>query len=61
MDNNYRQFYTPEQIAIMLQVTPESIRRYVRSGKLKAIKLGGKFIRIEKKEIEAFINRLEVV
>lgn len=61
MDKNEPQFYTPEQIAKMLQVTPESIRRYVRGGKLRAIKLGGKFIRIEKKEIKAFINRLETV
>ncbi len=59
MDKNNPQFYTPEQVATILQVTPESIRRYVRSGKIKAIKLGGKFIRISKDELDIFIESLK--
>ncbi|HSW97480.1 MAG TPA: Fic family protein, partial [Candidatus Saccharimonadales bacterium] len=45
-------FYTTEEVAKLLQVDPESIRRYVRSGKLKAVKLGGRFIRIEKVDLD---------
>lgn len=60
MDKDEPQFYTPEKVAKMLQVTPESIRRYVRSGKLKAIKLGGKFIRVDHQDLEKFINDLKM-
>jgi excisionase family DNA binding protein len=49
--------YTTEDVAAMLQVDPESIRRYVRSGQLKAVKLGGKFIRIEKIDLDNFIKQ----
>lgn len=50
-------FYTTDQVATLLQVDVESVRRYVRSGKLKAVKLSGKFIRIEKKDLDQFINQ----
>jgi len=50
-------FYTTNEIAKILQVDPESVRRYVRSGKLKAVKLGGKFIRIEKVDLDSFIKK----
>lgn len=60
MDINDPQFYTPEQVAKILQVKTETVRRYVRSGELKAIKLGGKFIRIDNKDLEAFINEMRV-
>ena len=50
-------FYTTEDVAAMLQVDPESVRRYVRSGQLKAVKLGGKFIRIEKIDLDNFIKQ----
>jgi excisionase family DNA binding protein len=49
-------FYTTEDVAALLHVDPESVRRYVRSGKLKAVKLGGKFIRIEKVDLDAFVK-----
>ncbi len=49
--------YTTEDVAAVLQVDPESVRRYVRSGQLKAVKLGGKFIRIEKIDLDNFIKQ----
>jgi excisionase family DNA binding protein len=49
--------YTTDEIAAMLHVDVESVRRYVRSGKLKAVKLGGKLIRIEKKDFDLFIQQ----
>lgn len=50
------EFYTTEDVAKLLQVDPESVRRYVRSGQLKAIKLGGKFIRIQKSDLDSFLK-----
>jgi excisionase family DNA binding protein len=52
-------FYTTEEVAGMLKVKPESVRRYVRSGRLRAIKLGGKFIRIDHWDFEEFIEKLK--
>jgi len=54
-----QRFYTTSEVASLLQVDPESVRRYVRSGKLKAVKLGGKFIRIERIDLNNFINSLK--
>lgn len=54
-----QRFYTTEEVAKLLQVDPESVRRYVRSGKLRAVKLGGKFIRIDREDLNNFIDRLK--
>lgn len=54
-----QRFYTTHEVAKLLQVDPESVRRYVRSGDLKAVKLGGKFIRIEKMDLNHFIEKLK--
>lgn len=54
-----QRFYTTEEVAKLLQVDPESVRRYVRRGNLRAVKLGGKFIRIDKADLDAFIETLK--
>lgn len=54
-----QRFYTTDDVATMLKIDPESVRRYVRSGKLRAMKLGGKFIRIEKIDLDRFIEDLK--
>lgn len=54
-----QRFYTTEDVAKLLQVDPESVRRYVRRGDLKAVKLGGKFIRIDKSDLNMFIEKLK--
>lgn len=54
-----QRFLTTDEVAALLRVDPESVRRYVRSGKLKAVKLGGKFIRIEKMDLDNFIQDLK--
>lgn len=56
-----QRFYTTKEVAKLLQVDPESVRRYVRSGKLRAVKLGGKFIRIEKNDLNQFIEELKTI
>lgn len=54
-----QRFYTTEEVAKLLQVDPESVRRYVRRGALRAVKLGGKFIRIDRVDLNAFIEGLK--
>lgn len=54
-----QRFYTTEEVAKLLQVDPETVRRYVRQGDLKAVKLGGKFIRIDKADLDIFIENLK--
>lgn len=54
-----QRFFTSDEVARLLKVDPESVRRYVRSGKLRAVKLGGKFIRIDKTDLDKFIEQLK--
>lgn len=54
-----QRFYTTEEVAKLLQVDPETVRRYVRQGNLRAVKLGGKFIRIDKADLDVFIENLK--
>ncbi len=53
MDN----LYTVKQIAFLLKVHPLSVRRYIREGKLKAIKSGGN-VRITESELQGFNKEL---
>lgn len=52
-----KDYYTPQEIADLLRVSRFSVWRYIRSGKLKAIKLTERNFRIEKKELERFLNK----
>lgn len=54
-----QRFYTTDEVAKLLQVDPETVRRYVRRGSLRAVKLGGKFIRIDKADLDSFIEDLK--
>jgi len=54
-----QRFYTTDEVAKLLQVDPESVRRYVRRGDLRAVKLSGKFIRIDKADLDKFIESLK--
>lgn len=61
MEDINQKFYTTEEIAEMLKVNRESVRRWVRKGTLKSIKLGGKFIRISQDHLNSFIKESEMV
>lgn len=54
-----QRFYTTDEVAAILKVDPESVRRYVRSGKLRAVKLGGKFIRVDRADLDRFIESMK--
>ena len=45
-----------KQSAHYIQSTPRFIERNIKSGALKACKLGGKFVRIRLKDLEAFLE-----
>lgn len=54
-----QRFFTTDEVAALLKVDPESVRRYVRRGDLRAVKLGGKFIRVDKADLDKFIEDLK--
>ena len=47
--------YTTEQVAKLLQVSVITIRRYIKSGKLKASKIG-KDYRIKESDIDSLLK-----
>lgn len=59
MDNIItNQFYTTEEVAEIMKVTTESVRRWIRGGKLQSVKLSGKFIRVSQKDLDDFIESM---
>jgi len=50
-------YYTPRQIAKMLNVSDFTIWRYIKAGKLKAIKLTQRNFRITEKDLNNFIRK----
>jgi len=49
-----RDVLTPQQVAEYLQLAPETVYRYIRSGKLAASKLGRQY-RISRESVELFL------
>jgi len=48
---------TPQQVAKRLGVCRESVWRYIRKGKLKAIKLTPRNFRIVEKDLNQFLKK----
>jgi acetyl-CoA synthetase len=48
-------FYTPEQIAQLLQVNVVTIHRWLGDGKLKSVKVGSLW-RVSAKNLEEFVH-----
>jgi excisionase family DNA binding protein len=61
MDTQPQNYYTTDEVAEMLKVTSDSVRRWIRNGKLKSIKLSGKFIRISRDDLDEFIKSMRGV
>jgi len=58
MDNNKdinNKYFTAEEVAEVLKVTTESVRRWIRDGKLKSVKLGGRYIRVSQADLDEFV------
>jgi len=54
MDN----FYNVNQAAFIMKVHPLTIRRYIREGALKAVRLGGN-VRIKERDLQTFMQDFE--
>jgi excisionase family DNA binding protein len=48
--------YTPAEIASILSVTPNTVRRWITQKKLSAIKLFNRQLRVEESELKRFIE-----
>ncbi len=48
------EFYTTQEIAKILKVHQRTVFRYIKNGKLKAVKIG--HWRIKKEDFDKFIN-----
>ena len=51
-------FYKAEELAELLEVNIMTIYRYIKAGRLKALKIGRDF-RIAKKEFNRFLNSVK--
>lgn len=56
---NIQEFYTAKEISDKLKLNVMTIYRYIKSGKLKAYKIGKEF-RIEKQEFDDFLNNVKI-
>ncbi len=54
-----REYLSPNEIAEYLGVSPFTIRRYIKLGELKAVKLLGGF-RVHRADLQAFLKAHEV-
>ena len=55
-----KEFYTAQELADKLRVNIMTIYRYIKSGKLRAHKIGKEF-RIDKKEFSRFLRNAETM
>jgi excisionase family DNA binding protein len=47
---------TVDQVAAELQMHPDSIRRYIREGKLNAVRISSTVVRVKRSELDKFIQ-----
>ena len=59
MDNK-EEYFTIEEVALMLKVVYMTIYRWIKSGKLKAFRVGKKYM-VKKTDIEALIEKSKVI
>lgn len=59
MTENDNECLTVEQVAELLKVHWQTVLNYIKSGKIKALKLG-KGYRITKRDLDEFINKNKI-
>ena len=57
-NNEIKKVYTRDEAAAILKVSPNTVSKYIRQGKLHASVLNGKY-RIAERELHRFINGKE--
>ena len=55
-----KKFYSVKEIAEIVGVTPQSVHNWILEGKIKAIKLTSRIIRISESELNQFINKGDI-
>ncbi len=48
---------TRDEVAKLLKVNPITVYRLTKQGKLPAVKLGGRFVRYQERDVLSLINR----
>ncbi len=48
-------FFTPQEVADILKLEVGTVYGYVRSGRLRAVRIGNRY-RIEKRDLDAFLQ-----
>ncbi len=51
-----KQFYTAEEVTNILGLDNKDVQEYIKSGKLRTVKLDGKSIRINREDLLAFVK-----
>lgn len=54
-DSVVHQLLTPAEVAEILQVDEQTVRRYLREGKLRGLRIGNRW-RVDQADLEAFIQ-----
>ena len=54
-----KNYYTPKEIAKILGLSVETIWRYIRTGKIKALRLTPKSYLVPKKEFQKWLNKIK--
>ena len=57
MDRSIPRPYTPKEVASLLQVNIITVHRWLRSGELKGVKLGGSLWRVSPDQLQTFLSR----
>ena len=58
MSGSIEQLYTQEEVAKVLSIHPKTVGDWLRTGKLRGIKIG-KFWRVRESELQRFITEAE--
>ncbi|PJE50672.1 MAG: hypothetical protein COV29_02970 [Candidatus Yanofskybacteria bacterium CG10_big_fil_rev_8_21_14_0_10_36_16] len=58
--NQKNSYYTPQELAATLRIKPPTIYRYIKTGKIKAYKIGKEF-RIDNKEFHSFLKKVKTI
>ena len=56
---NVEKLLTTEDVAKILLVKPDTLRKWLRTGKIKGVKVGNRLWRFWKSELEAFLREGE--
>jgi len=57
---DYTKIYTTAQAAEVLQINVQTLRKYIREGKLKASRFGTQEYRITGEDIKAFLDATKI-